>query len=334
MRLKAAGLAVCLTGILCLAGGAFAEGGLTFGIEQESWVTEMDLSSDSFQIMQVYSAEPVPGFDYSTREWWIYDLQDRAHFQRSFLTLSYPMGKLRVYGKVGISRLYPELKWMEGVAIYERWKWDAQEQEHYLDRFEEFYAEGGFLIDDNWWLPVDLGRKEGTGSAYSVGLDVTLASTPTWSLVLNAEYTSQQDSDVGAFFFGYADFERDGETMWLSDKFIYDLDTDSATSTQYCLSLLGKAKCGSCMPYAGVRWSPVTTTYSGEGTFEYVEHIRLDEAEYAISESVPFEYTMKSKDDIGLIGGCDFYLGDGWQGNFELFIQGDWGMCAAIRKEL
>ena len=46
------------------------------------------------------------------------------------------------------------------------------------------------------------------------------------------------------------------------------------------------------------------------------------------------EYTMKSQDDMGLIGGCDFYLGDGWQGNFEVYVQESWGMRAATRKGL
>jgi hypothetical protein len=317
--------------LLC-SGAALADSGITIGVEQESWVTEMGLSSDPFQVMSIYDRPIDPPGYYYAYQWYVDDLIDRAHFHRSFLTISYGASdKLQVYGKVGMTRLYPELKWMRAKGTRERWDWDGEE--YYLNWWEEYWTEGTYIFDEWWWAPMELGRTEGTGSAFAVGADWTVTSTPTWSVVVNAEYLSEQDSNVGEFLYHYQDWETNG-TTYLDYEMMYDLDTDSATTTQLLASIVGKAKCGSCMPYAGVRYTPVTTTYSGTGYFEETDYNSSGVVTGAVSDAVPFEYTMKSKDDIGLVGGCDFYLGEGWSGNFEVVIQGDWGMSAAIKKEL
>jgi len=154
--------------------------GFSFGLEQEFWATEMKLVSDPFYILDVLWE------DDDSLEWVVHNLTERDSFHRTFLRGTFHLtDRLDLYGKVGTARLYPKLKWMRGMSreVY----YSGGE----INWIYEYWTEGTYIFDGWWWTPVGLGLKESeSGSAWGVGLDLTLASSPNCSAVFNLEYLS------------------------------------------------------------------------------------------------------------------------------------------------
>ena len=325
----------CLVGILAMTGLLIAVGmapaqirGLSFSIEQEFWATEMERSGDEV-ILHMLPQEAFQGWDLDPVDERIvlYDVIQRANFNRTFLRISLPLAdRMTFYAKAGISRLYPELKWMRA-GEWERYYEDWGDTEPYAEEGYEY--EGTLFWHGYFWMPMELGYKESSsGTAYGAGLDFVLSSSPTCSAILNLEYLSEEDKDVGSFRLEwYETWENLGgeeaieRLGWTHDK---------ANTTQMSASIIGRANIGRFHPYAGVRYCSVETKYTGTGTYYLLYTSEEDEETWPTD----FEYTVNSVHNLGFLGGASFEFNDSWTGRIGVICQGDWGVSAGVEKRL
>ena len=314
----------------------FAEqSGWSFTMGQESWVTEMEMTSDEVMLIEAPDYwDPETRTYISYNRWFLSEMEERTSLNRLFLKANYSFSdKGNIYAKVGTARLYPEMKWMKSRAGSDRYTRPSTDDEWELDRSYYNWYEGSELGDYWWWLPVDpLGYKDAdSGSAYGIGGNYTFKTTPNYAIIGNFEYLLQENNNIGNSKYAY---ERtiDGNPDTLDS---YIVEHTKAKTTQLTVSVMTRGRVGKLYPYIGARYVQLESVREGSGTYREVDYDSTDGSVISDnSNTVDFDYTMQNRDEFGLFGGLEYMFDDKLSGDISVIIQGDWGVSAGLTWKL